>query len=155
LTAGEEAPDGSTVVLERPSRPELVYVWLAGVAGGFCGWALVDDCEVMTLGTAVAGGLFLLTPLFLVVYSVVWAWPLAAAGDRTAVKGLVAFAAMVQALAGWSWVGAHTITLTTFAMRLLFLFNPVVFVICAVSAAWVHHRRKQFLSSAPGRVRPT
>lgn len=47
---------------------------------------LIGDAGVMTAGVALGSGLFLFTPLFVVAYSVVWAWPLAASGDRVTVS---------------------------------------------------------------------
>jgi hypothetical protein len=127
-------------VTRRPSLRELLGVWLASITAEVLGWILVDDAGPITVAVALGGGLFVLTPLFAVVYSVVWAWPLAAAGDRVAVSGLLVFAVMVQAVSGWFWVGVETITLITVVMRLLAVFSPVVFAGCAVSAAWAYRK---------------
>ena len=102
----------------RPSWRELLGVWLASAAAEVLGWILVEDAGIITAGVMVGGGLFVIAPLFVVAYSIFWAWPLAATGDRVAVSGLFAFAAMVQAVSGWFWVGVETITLTTVVMRL-------------------------------------
>jgi hypothetical protein len=131
------------LVTRRPSLPQLLGVWLASAAAEVLGWILVDDAGLMTAGVVVGGGLFAITPLFVVVYSVFWAWPWAAAGDRVAVSGLLALALMVQAVSGWFWVGVETITLTTVVMRLLAVFSPVVFGLCVASAAWAHRKRRR------------
>ena len=121
---------------QRPSLWELLGVWLVGTVGLVLAHDLVQD-------PAAALVLFL-TPPFLVVYSLVWAWPLAARGDRTAVSALILFAVVVEGISGWFWIGAHAITLTTVAMRLLAVFSPLAFGACAVSAAWAHAHRASF-----------
>jgi hypothetical protein len=137
-------------VTRRPSLRELLGVWLASMAAEILGWILVDDAGPMTVAVVLGGGLFILTPLFVVVYSVVWAWPWAAMGDRAAVSGLVVLAVMIQAVSGWFLVGVETITLTTIVIRLLAVFSPVVFVACAMSAAWAYRKRARSQSAAIG-----
>ena len=130
----------------RPSLRELLGVWLAGVAAQTSGWLLVDDAGAIAVGVAV-GLVFTLTPLFLVVYSAVWAWPLTAAGDRTALSALGLFGVVVQVLTGWFWVGVHDVTLNTIGMRLLSIVNPMVFAIVG-AAAWTYRRRTTMPSAA-------
>ena len=125
----------------RPSLRELLGVWLIGAVAEILGGILVEDAAAMTAGPVVGGVLFFLTPLFLVVYSLVWAWPLAARGDRVAVSALLTFAMVVEAVSGWFWVGVHAITLTTVVMRLLAVLSPLAFGACAVSAVWAYRRR--------------
>jgi hypothetical protein len=129
----------------RPSLWELLGVWLVGAVGAILAYDLVKDLEtVLTVPVVAAGLVLLLTPPFLVVYSLVWAWPLASRGDRAAVSALVVFAVVVEAISGSFWIGAHAITITSVGMRILALFNLLAFGACAVSAAWAYARRASF-----------
>jgi len=104
---------------KRPSLRELLAVWLVGAVGEAFAYDVVEGAEAALTATVVASGfVFFVTPLFLVVYSLLWAWPLAAMGDRTAV-------------------------LTTLVMRLLAVLIPVAFAACAGSAAWSYRRRAE------------
>ena len=126
----------------RPSLRELLGVWLVGAVGEVFAYDRVKDPETVLTAPVVAAGLvFILMPAFLVVYTLVWAWPLAARGDRAAVSALVLFAVAVEATSGWSWIGIQSITLTTVLMRVLSVLSPLAFVACAASAAWVYGRR--------------
>ncbi len=134
---------------KRPSLRELLGVWLVGAVGEILAYYLVEDAaEVLTASVVAVGSVFLLTPFFLVVYSVVWAWPLAARGDRAAISALFLFAVVVEATAGWFWVALDAITNTTVMMRLLAVVSPVGFGACAASAAWAYRRRASSYRSA-------
>lgn len=133
----------------RPSLRELLGVWLVGVAGEILAYYVVKDPEtVLTVPVVAAGILLFLGPPFLVVYSLVWAWPLASRGDRTAVFALILFAVVVEAMSGWFWIGVHAITLTSVLMRLLAVFSLLAFGACAVSAAWAYAHRAQLEAAA-------
>lgn len=125
----------------RPSFRELLGVWVAGATAQILGWSLVEDAGLITASVVVGCGLFLLTPLFLVVYSVIWAWPSVIAGDRAVIAGLSLFGVAVQAVSTWSWIDVQMVSLTTLVMRLLSVLSPLVFGALAVSAALTRRRR--------------
>ena len=126
----------------RPSLRELFGVWLVGAVGEVVAYAVIEGAEAALTAAVVAGGfVFFVTPVFVVVYSLVWVWPLAAVGDRAAVSALLVFVVVLEAVAGWFSVAADTITLTTLVMRLLAVIIPVAFGVCAASAAWAYRRR--------------
>ena len=104
------------------------------------GWSLVEDAGLITAGVIVGGSLFVLTPLFLVAYSVIWAWPSILTGDRAVIAGLSLFGVVVQAVSTWSWVDVQMVSLTTLVMRLLLVLSPIVFGACAVSADLAYRR---------------
>jgi hypothetical protein len=110
--------------------------------GEILAYDLVKDPKTALMAPVVAAGIvFLLIPPFLVVYSLVWAWPVAAKGNRFALSALVLFAVVVEATSGWFWIGFHASTLTTVLMRVLAVFSPLAFGTCAVSAAWAYRLR--------------
>ena len=110
-----------------------------GVVGEVLAYDLVENAGAVLTAAVVGGGfVFFLTPLVLVVYSLVWAWPLVAMGNRAALSALFAFAVAVEATAGWFSVAVHTITNMTVLMRLLAVLTPVAFAVYAASAAWVN-----------------
>jgi hypothetical protein len=137
--------------MPRPSLRELLGVWLVGAVGEILlACYLVKDAETVMTAPFVAAGLaFVLAPPFLVVYSLVWAWPVAVQGDRTAISALVLFAVVVEAMSGWFWIGVHAITATTVLMRVLAVFSPLAFGACAVSAAWGYGRKVWMAADHP------
>ena len=143
------------MMTRRPSLRELLGVWLAGAVGEVLAFDLVEGAgAALTAEVLAVGFMFFLIPLFLVVYSLIWAWPLAAIGDRAAVSALLVFVVVVEAVSAWFWVAVDTITLTTVVMRLLAVLTPVVFAACAASAVWAYRRHGRPTALAPPAVSP-
>lgn len=127
---------------ERPSAAELIAVWPLGAAAVIAGYLLTQSDERSPTTSSDAGVvLFLVMPHFLVVYSLVWAWPLAARGDRATVVRLVTFAVVVQTTSGWFWLGLDALSITAVMMRLLALLGPIWFMSFAACGLWRHARR--------------
>ena len=126
----------------RRSLRELFGVWMVGSLGEILAYSVIEDgAAFLTVPVAAGGFVFFVTPLFLVAYSLIWVWPLAAMGDRAAASSLMMFAVVVEAISAWFWMAAETITMTTVVMRLLAVLTPVACGACAASAAWVYRRR--------------
>jgi hypothetical protein len=111
----------------------VIGVW----AGGLAVLAAARLILHHSAGAANAVGigalaLLLLTPQFLVVYTLVWA-RLLSVRSRTTIVLLVGFATAVEAVSGWFWVFEELPSPTTLSMRLLGVVSPFWF---AAFVAW-------------------
>ncbi len=137
---------------QRPSRRELAGVWSVGIAGELLAYDVVEDAGAVIAPSDVAAGvLFFVTPLFLVAYSLIWAWPLVKSGERRVVVALLAFGAVVEISSIGLSAATAPITNRGFAIRLVAVLSPAILVGYGLVALWAR-RAARTAAREPGKA---
>jgi hypothetical protein len=112
--------------------------------------AIAGESQVSGSILTLVDGFFLAAPLFLVVYTLVWAWPMVVRGNRRVLLALWLFGAIVETTAFYLSAGPPgAISSLTLLMRLLAIFTPVFFALHAF--AWRYWRSRMAATEAGSR----
>jgi hypothetical protein len=137
---------------DKASRRELAGVWLVGTCGELAAVRIATSGEPMVSVPilTLVGGFFLAAPLFLVVYTLIWAWPMVVRGNRRVLLALWLFGVIVETTALYlSAAPPGAISSLTLLMRLLAIFTPVFFALHTF--AWRFWRYKMAATAAGSR----